>query len=89
MVFRTYDYKNIAYHKLQPKTLAKLIKRLAKQYRIADSEAAMPNVTKMQIYGQLQFLLRKNYYEQSLSMCSVLTTNPGDNDFNLFVYVSF
>lgn len=42
-----------------------MIKRLAKQYRLPDD--AIPNVTKGKIRGQLQFLIRKNYFEKSLS----------------------
>lgn len=51
--------------RLQPKTLSKLIKRLAKQYNLPDD--TVPNVTRGKIYGQLQFLIRKNYCEKSLS----------------------
>lgn len=64
--FRTHDYKGVAYHKLQSKTFTKLVKRLAKQYGLLDTDA-MPNVIKVQTNGQLQFLLYKNYSERSLS----------------------
>lgn len=53
-------------YKLQPKTLSKLIKRLAKAYNLLDSDA-LPNVMKSKKYGQVQFLLHKNYNERSLS----------------------
>lgn len=66
-IYSKYGYQNIAYHKFHVKILSKLIKRLSKLYKIADPDVAMPNVTKMQIYGQLQFLLHKNYNEKSLS----------------------
>lgn len=49
--------------RLQPKTLSKLIKRLSKQYNIPEPQ----NVTKGKKRGQLQFLIRKNYSEKSLS----------------------
>lgn len=52
-------------HRLQAKTMSKVVSRLAKQYNI--SEALTPNVTRRKQYGQLQFLLRKNYTEESLS----------------------
>lgn len=51
--------------RLQPKTLSKLIKRLAKQYNLPDD--VIPNVIKGKVRGQLQFLIRKNYSEKSLS----------------------
>lgn len=50
---------------MQPKTLSKLIKRLAKQYNLPDD--VIPNVIKGKVRGQLQFLVRKNYSEKSLS----------------------
>lgn len=43
-----------------------MIKRLAKVYNLLDSDA-LPNVMKSKKYGQVQFLLHKNYYEKSLS----------------------
>lgn len=43
--------------------MSKLIKRLAKQYNLAEPQ----NVTKGKTRGQLQFLIRKNYSEKSLS----------------------
>lgn len=54
-------------YKLQPKTLTKLVKRLAKVYNLSESDDAMPNVMKSKKYGQVQFLLHKNYVEKSLS----------------------
>lgn len=51
--------------RLQPKTLSKIIKRLAKQYNLPDD--VIPNVIKGKVRGQLQFLIRKNYSEKSLS----------------------
>lgn len=60
-----YDYRDLCVQRLQPKTLSKLIKRLAKQYNIPDD--VIPNVTKGKVRGQLQFLIRKNYSEKSLS----------------------
>lgn len=45
--------------------MAKLIKRLTKLYNLPDD--LTPNVAKGKQYGQLQFLLRKNYYEKGLS----------------------
>lgn len=50
---------------MQPKTLSKLIKRLAKTYNLPDD--VIPNVIKGKVRGQLQFLVRKNYSEKSLS----------------------
>lgn len=50
---------------MQPKTLSKLVKRLAKQYNLPDD--VIPNVIKGKTRGQLQFLVRKNYVEKSLS----------------------
>lgn len=61
-----YNYKELCLYKLQPKTLSKLIKRLAKVYNLLDSDA-LPNVMKSKKYGQVQFLLYKNYIEKSLS----------------------
>lgn len=61
-----YKYRDIDIQKLQPKTLSKLIKRLAKQYNLLESDA-MPNLKKIKNYGQLQFLLHKNYNEKSLN----------------------
>ncbi|XP_031636670.1 exonuclease mut-7 homolog [Contarinia nasturtii] len=60
-----YGYRDLCVYRLQPKTLSKLIKRLVKQYNISDD--AIPNVAKGTIRGQLQFLIRKNYGEKSLS----------------------
>lgn len=63
--YSKYGYRDIYVKRLHPKTLSKLIKRLAKQYRLPDD--VTPNVTKGKIRGQLQFLMRKNYIEKSLS----------------------
>lgn len=62
---RKYGYRDLCVKRLQPKTLSKLIKRLAKQYNLPDD--VIPNVIKGKTRGQLQFLLRKNYSEKSLS----------------------
>lgn len=61
-----YKYKDLCIYKLQPKTLTKLVKRLAKAYNLSESDA-MPNVMKSKKYGQVQFLLHKNFMEKSLS----------------------
>lgn len=52
-------------HRLQAKAMSKVVSRLAKQYNIP--EELTPNATRRKQYGQLQFLLRKNYTEESLS----------------------
>lgn len=65
-IFSLYDYRDIAYHKLQTKIITKLVKRLAKIYNLLNADA-MPNTLKAQAYGQLQFLLHKNYNERGLS----------------------
>lgn len=65
LLFRKYGYRDLFVKRLQPKTLSKLIKRLAKQYNLPDD--VIPNVIKGKVRGQLQFLLRKNYVEKSLS----------------------
>lgn len=62
---REYDYQDLSAKSWQPKVLAKLIKRLTKLLNLPDDIA--PNVAKGKQYGQLQFLLRKNYYEKGLS----------------------
>lgn len=73
-------------YKLQPKTLSKLVKRLAKIYNLLETDA-MPNVIKSKKYGQLQFLLHKNYFEKSLSKESwremVREIVPHDSNLNL------
>lgn len=51
--------------RLQPKTLSKLIKRLAMQYDLPDD--VIPNVIKGKMRGQLHFVIRKNYSEKGLS----------------------
>lgn len=61
--FRKHGYRDLCVHRLQAKTLSKLIKRLSKQYNIPEPQ----NVTKGKKRGQLQFLIRKNYSEKSLS----------------------
>lgn len=63
--FSKHGYRDLCVQRLQPKTLSKLIKRLAKQYNLPDD--VIPNVTKGKVRGQLQFLIRKNYIEKSLS----------------------
>lgn len=50
---------------MQPKSVTKIVSRLAKQYNIPSEST--PNVTRRKQYGQLQFLLRKNYTEKGLS----------------------
>lgn len=72
LVFSEYNYKDVCVYKLQQRTLSKLIKRLAKAYNLLESDA-MPNVMKIKKYGQLQFLLHKNYNEKSLSMNSFIS----------------
>lgn len=62
-IIRKHGYRDLCIHKLQPKTLSKLIKRLSKQYNLPEPQ----NVTKGKKRGQLQFLIRKNYSEKSLS----------------------
>lgn len=64
-IYREYDYRDLCLHRFQPKTLSKLVKRLSKQYELPND--VTPNVSKGKQHGQLQFLLRKNYYEKSLS----------------------
>lgn len=62
-----------------------MVSRLAKQYKVPDD--ATPNVTRRKQYGQLQFLLRKNYQEESLSKESwremVLEIVPKDSELEL------
>lgn len=65
LFIRKYGYRDLCVKRLQPKTLSKLIKRLATQHNIPDD--VIPNVIKGKKRGQLQFLLRKNYSEKSLS----------------------
>lgn len=72
---------------MQPKTLSKLVKRLAKLYNLENNDDAMPNVLKSKQYGQLQFILRKNYSEKSLSKDSwremVREIVPDDSNLDL------
>lgn len=65
LFYSKHGYRDLCLQKLQPKTLSKIIKRLAKQYKLPDD--VIPNVTKGKVRGQLQFLIRKNYTEKSLS----------------------
>lgn len=69
--------------------MTKLIKRLAKTYNLNDD--AMPNVSKSKRYGQVQFLLHKNYDEKSLSKDSwremIREIVPTDSNQNLHLDV--
>lgn len=60
---------------------------MAKRYNISDEST--PNVTRRRRYGQLQFLLRKNYQEESLSKDSwremVLEIVPANSELELLL----
>lgn len=60
-----YGYKDLCIWKWQPKALAKLIKRLARSFNLPED--LTPNVAKGKQFGQLQFLMRKHYYERGTS----------------------
>lgn len=63
-----YSLNDVKYEKLHKKPISKLVNRLLKKYRLSDSIA--PNSRKHKEFGSLHFILRKNYYEKSLSQAS-------------------
>lgn len=85
LYFRKYGYRDLSMQRLQAKAMSKVVSRLAKQYNIRED--LTPNVTRRKQYGQLQFLLRKNYTEESLSKDSwremVLEIVPKDSELEL------
>lgn len=63
-----YQLSDVKYDKLHKKPISKLVNRLLKKYRLSDTIA--PNSRKHKEFGSLNFILRKNYYEKSLSQAS-------------------
>lgn len=62
-----HGYTDVNMIKLQPKSLIKVITRLAKTFRVGAD--AMPNVFRAKNWGALQFLMHKHFTKRGLSEC--------------------